>query len=252
MELLDLLVLLHKDAERQGPGSDETTRKALSFVPQLPEGATILDLGCGTGASTLILAQETESLNAEIIAVDLLPDFLSVLQKKVDEKKWNHRIRLDNLSMEHLPYPAGSFDLIWAEGSLYHLGFETGLQSLYPLLKPNGCIAVSEISWLTASRPEEIEQYWNAAYPEIETTAQKTARLESNGYSPLATFVLPKQCWTTNYYAPIRSRSPAFLEQYGNDPQAKSLIEEGIHEAEMYDRFGSYYSYVFYVAKKIS
>ena len=36
----------------------------------------IADIGCGTGASTLVLA---ENLNAEIVAVDLHPKFLKVL-----------------------------------------------------------------------------------------------------------------------------------------------------------------------------
>ena len=250
MDILELITLFHKDAERQGPGSDETTRKAFSFVPPLPTDATILDLGCGTGASTVILAEETASINSQIIAVDLLPEFLGVLQTRIDAKNLNDRIRLDNLSMENLPYPPESFDLIWAEGSIYHLGFENGIRKLRPLLKPGGCIAVSEISWITALRPTEIENYWHAQYPEIDLVSKKTAQLEANGYAPLAVFTLPKECWTTHYYEPIRRRSPAFLEQYGDDPMTKPFIEEGLHEAETYDRFSDYYSYAFYVAKK--
>lgn len=250
MELLELLTLFHKDAERQGPGSDETTRKAFSFVPPLPTDATILDLGCGTGASTMILAEETVSINAEIRAVDLLPDFLGVLHEKILARKLIRRVRPENFSMENLPYPAESFDLIWAEGSIYHIGFENGIRNLRPLLKPNGCIAVSEISWLTTSRPRETEDYWNAQYPEIDLVSKKTAQLEANGYTPLAVFALPKECWTTHYYDPIRRRSPAFLEQYGDDPLTKPFIEEGLREAELYDRFCNYYSYAFYVARK--
>ena len=38
----------------------------------------IADIGCGTGASTLLLAR---SLDAQITAVDFLHDFLEVLEK---------------------------------------------------------------------------------------------------------------------------------------------------------------------------
>ena len=37
--------------ERQGPGSAETTIKALSFVEGLTDKSLIADLGCGTGRS---------------------------------------------------------------------------------------------------------------------------------------------------------------------------------------------------------
>jgi ubiquinone/menaquinone biosynthesis C-methylase UbiE len=41
----------------------------------------VADIGCGTGASTLVLAQ---LLNARITAVDFLQDFLDVLEEKAE------------------------------------------------------------------------------------------------------------------------------------------------------------------------
>ena len=37
MDLLELIIEFHKDNERQGPGSDEATLKALSYIPLLNE-----------------------------------------------------------------------------------------------------------------------------------------------------------------------------------------------------------------------
>ena len=45
--------------ERQGPGSAETTIKALSFVEGLTDKSLIADLGYGTGGQTITLAQHT-------------------------------------------------------------------------------------------------------------------------------------------------------------------------------------------------
>jgi ribosomal protein L11 methylase PrmA len=42
--------------ERQGPGSPEATRKALSFIDSLNEKSRIADLGCGTGGQTMVIA----------------------------------------------------------------------------------------------------------------------------------------------------------------------------------------------------
>ena len=45
--------------ERQGPGSKESTLKALGFIDNLSKNSVIADLGCGTGGQTMTLAQHT-------------------------------------------------------------------------------------------------------------------------------------------------------------------------------------------------
>ena len=45
--------------ERQGPGSAETTIKALSFVEGLTDKSLIADLGCGTGGQTITLGKSS-------------------------------------------------------------------------------------------------------------------------------------------------------------------------------------------------
>ena len=53
---------------RQGPGSRAVTRQALELAASsLPENPRILDVGCGSGASSLLLAQVS---GAHVTAVD--------------------------------------------------------------------------------------------------------------------------------------------------------------------------------------
>ncbi|MDO4550217.1 MAG: class I SAM-dependent methyltransferase [Planctomycetia bacterium] len=250
MEMIDLIAQFFKDMPRQGPGSQENTSRALSFIPNLPENAKILDVGCGTGAQTLVLAQETQNIHATIHATDTLPIFLDILQQKTKTAGLENSVCVENVSMMNLPYSPETFDLIWGEGSIYLMGFENGIRSWRPFLKPGGFLAVSEISWLTASRPQELENYWKEIYTDIDLTSRKIALLEENGYTPVAHFVFPDDCWTTHYYNQIRTRIPNFLSQYADEPKISSLIEEFSQEAEMYHRFGKYYSYVFYIAQK--
>lgn len=42
MDLLELIIDFHKDTKRQGPSSDEATKKVLSFILQLNEHSQIL------------------------------------------------------------------------------------------------------------------------------------------------------------------------------------------------------------------
>lgn len=45
--------------ERQGPGSREITVKALSFIDSLKQDSRIVDIGCGTGGQTMVIAGST-------------------------------------------------------------------------------------------------------------------------------------------------------------------------------------------------
>jgi ubiquinone/menaquinone biosynthesis C-methylase UbiE len=248
MEIIDLIIDFHKDALRQGPGSDIETERALSFIDNLTPDSKIIDIGCGTGAQTLVLAV---NIAGRITAIDLFPVFLEKLNKKLQVQNLEDRVSTKAISMLELPYPDHEFDLIWAEGSIYNIGFAKGLKEWRRLLKPGAYIAVSEISWLTSKRPLELERFWTQEYAEIDTISNKIAVIEANGYVPVAHFILPEYCWTENYYHPILERSEAFLQKYGYSETVKEFIEVGREEAAIYERFKEYYSYVLYIAKKV-
>ena len=246
MDLLELIIEYHKDNERQGPGSEEATLRALSYIPDLNEKTKILDIGCGTGGQTIALAKNTE---AHITAVDMLPQFLEMLMKKAKENNLTDRIIAKEMLMDSLTFDENSFDVIWSEGAIYNIGFEKGLSLWRKYLKDNGYIAVSEISWLTDTRPEEIEQYWINEYSEIDTIENKLSVIEKCGYNPVAHFVLDEKCWLS-YYQPLLENAEEFLKKYDYADEVKDFVEQGKIEADMYNRFKDYYSYVFYIAKK--
>ena len=124
MDLLELIIEYHKDNERQGPGSEEATLKALSYIPDLNEKTKILDIGCGTGGQTITLAKNT---TAHITAIDMLPQFLEKLIQKVKENNLIDRITVKEMLMDSLTFEEKSFDVIWSEGAIYNIGFEKGL-----------------------------------------------------------------------------------------------------------------------------
>lgn len=245
----DLLIDLHQNNLRQGPGSDAMTQKALSFIDLADKpNLKIADIGCGTGAQTLTLAQHTQG---QITAVDLFPVFLEKLNERVQEKGLSDRITTLARSMDELSFEEETFDLLWSEGAIYIMGFEKGVRDWKRFLKPGGYLAVSEISWITASRPAELEAYWKKEYPEIGRVSEKIRVLETNGYTPAAHFTLPPECWVDHYYQPIREGIPAFLKRHTHSQQARQLVEGEQEEMAFYEKYQEYYSYGFYVAKKI-
>ena len=119
MTELDLIIDLHKNAERQGPGSEKDTLKALSFF-EFPadKKLKIADIGCGSGGQTITLA---ENLNGLITAVDLFPDFLNALNEKSRKLGLTDKIVTLEKSMDDLPFNKSEFDLIWSEGAIYNI-----------------------------------------------------------------------------------------------------------------------------------
>ena len=249
MEDYQLLLDLHKRAKRQGPGGDRETEKAAGLALIDPSASLrIADIGCGTGSSAMVLAG---CLNARITAVDFLPDFLDVLKNRAEKLHLTKKISTLACSMDNLPFGSEEYDVIWSEGAIYNIGFEKGVKDWRRFLKTGGVLVVSEITWLTADRPPEIQNYWENEYPEIGTASSKIGILEKNGYSPVAYFVLPEHCWLENYYRPMQDGFKEFLNRNGNSERAKAIVDAEKKEIAMYERYKNHYSYGVYIARKM-
>lgn len=249
MTELDLIIDFHKDAERQGPGSVKDTLRALDLIDLAKgEKLKIADIGCGIGGHTITLAQHTQG---QIIAIDLLPDFLEVLDSKTEKLGLQNRISTLAKSMEELAFGEKELDIIWSEGAIYNMGFENGIQNWKQFLKIGGYLAVSEVTWTSMSRPKEIQEFWDQAYPEIDTASNKIRILEQNGYTPVGFFMLTQNTWMESYYRPMEGRLDAFLEKYNHSELAEKVVDEYKYEIDLFKRFKDYYSYGFYVVKRI-
>ncbi|MEB3339308.1 class I SAM-dependent methyltransferase [Okeania sp.] len=244
---VQLIYEYYSKLERQGPGSSEVTIKALSFIDNLTNESKIADIGCGTGGQTMAIANHTSGY---ITAIDLSPIFIDIFN--INSQKLNLENRVNGIvgSMENLPFQNEELDLIWSEGAIYNIGFERGINEWYKFLKRGAFLAVSEISWFTEERPGEINEFWNNEYPEIDTISNKVKQMEKAGYIPIATFVLPENCWTENFYAPQVAVQEKFLQKYLGNKTAEKLVENQQHEAELYYKYKQFYGYVFYIGKK--
>ena len=245
----DLLVDFHKPNRRQGPGSDAATRCALDFTGLTASNDTlaVADLGCGTGVSTLVLA---DALNAEITAVDLFDDFLTVLSARADKAGVSDKIECLTGSIDNLPFAPQSLDLIWSEGAIYNIGFAKGIELWRPLLKTGGVLAVSEITWLGHERPQELTDYWTTQYPEIAKASEKIAVLEQQGFQMLGYFPLDRACWMDEYYSPMQTNFDAFLTKHSSQ-DAHDIVAAERSEIDLYTRNSAHFSYGFYIAQRV-
>jgi len=237
---------LHVGLPKQGPGSDDSTRRALSLIPHLPSEPKILDLGCGPGRQSLVLAQET---GGHVTAVDLLPPFLDQVDERAAAAELSDRIETMQASMGDLPIEDESYDLLWSEGAIYNIGFESGLRGWHRLLRPGGSVAVTEATWLGGEPAENIRKFWDTEYPAMQNREANERAVADAGYRLLGSFVLPEREWWDDYYTPIGERIAELRKERSDDDWVAALDAAEDEAAVVRDCAGTF-GYVFYVMQK--
>jgi len=245
----DLLIDLHQNNYRQGPGSDEHTLLAMTIarLQDRQDRLTIADIGCGTGSQTLVLAKH---LNADIYAVDLFPEFLSVLDEKAIQSDLKSTIHSIACSMDDLDFAPESLDVLWSEGALYNMGFGQAIAYQQPFLKKGGLMACSEVTWLTQERPKVLEDHWQAEYAEMGDAGDKIQVLSQHGLNLVGYFTLDETCWMDNYFIPLQDSFEAFLARHNHSKEARQLVASEQQEIALYEENARYISYGFYIARK--
>ncbi|WP_317395752.1 class I SAM-dependent methyltransferase, partial [Blautia hydrogenotrophica] len=244
LSMVDILLETHIGLERQGPGSSEAVEQALGFLKPLNQFSKIVDLGCGTGGQTLLLAKY---LSGTIIGLDMFSDFIDKLNENARKMKLDNRVTGIIGSMEKLPFQTKSLDLIWSEGAIDNIGFKEGLSHWHGFLKKGGFIAVTCPSWLTEERPNVVERFWNDAGSQLETISDNIKIMQKCGYQFVASFALPQKCWTENYFIPREKAINKLLEKYAGNKIMMEYAEQNRYETELYSKYSQHYGYVFYI-----
>lgn len=243
----DFFYEIYHSLPQGGPGSDESTRRALKLLPDLPERPTIIDFGCGPGRSSVVLAAETMG---QVTAVDSHRPFLEALSERARRQHLSAHVTEVVADMAAPSLAKETADLIWSEGAIYFLGFEQGLKCWRKFLKANGYIAVSELIWLTACPAKEAMEFWQAEYPAMQSVGANIEAVKRVGYELVNWFILPKQDWFINFYQPLQTSIAALRAAYPNNPLAQKVAAKEQAEIDLWTAHGDDYGYVFYLARK--
>jgi ubiquinone/menaquinone biosynthesis C-methylase UbiE len=202
------------------------------MLPKLDK-PRILDIGCGPGGPTMELARLS---GGSVIGLDNHQSYLDVLEEKIRKAGLSERIKAVNGSMFTMDFPEESFDIIWAEGSIYIIGFKRGLKDWRKFIKPQGFLVVHEMTWLKSDPPNEIADYWKRMY---------------RGYDVLGHFPLPEDAWWEEYYHPLEERINKLRAKYRNDPEALRILDSEQEEIDLYRKYSAWYGYVSYVMQRL-
>ncbi|MBP3950383.1 class I SAM-dependent methyltransferase [Bacillus suaedae] len=137
------------------PGGLHSSKEILLSEP-IDNKMKILDLGCGTGVTSELLAK---TFQCEMYAIDQHPIMLEKAQQRfqtVEEK-----INLFDASIEQLPFEDESFDYVISESVLSFVQLEQVLEECYRVLKNDGVLIVHEMTLLAPLEMKDIETLKN-------------------------------------------------------------------------------------------
>ena len=190
------LYRIEKDHIREN--LNKYTKKAFKLLPKC-NNPLILDVGCGTGVPTLELARISDG---QVIGIDNDITSLHLLKRKIKEKGLNYRVSISKNSILNMDFPEENFDIIWAEGSIFVIGFENSIKKWRRFLKPNGFLVFHD---------------------ENKDKTKKLGLIKKYGYTLIAQFDLSDDLWWREYYTPLEQLIKEFRNKYPNDSE---LINE--------------------------
>ncbi|MBQ0763458.1 malonyl-ACP O-methyltransferase BioC [Marinobacter psychrophilus] len=178
-----------------------------TIAQAVPQDATVIDLGCGTGWYTRQLAQR---FGAHTVGVDLAPGMLAFAkaQSKALSKAPSNALRLETIQWleadaERLPLAGQSVDLIYSNLMIQWCHNPQGvLRECQRVLRPGGQLWVSTLLLGTL---QELQQAWTLADPHQQHV---NGFISAADFAAITVEILPAAQWrsqmiTLDYPTPM-------------------------------------------------
>jgi ubiquinone/menaquinone biosynthesis C-methylase UbiE len=112
---------------------------ALNFAP----GSTGLDIGCGIGLQSLLMAEATAP-HSHIAGLDISAELLDYARQKIAASPLADRVDFKQGDMHSLPFPDDTFDWVWSADCV---GYPSGdllsaLREIVRVVRPGGRVAL--------------------------------------------------------------------------------------------------------------
>lgn len=153
-------------------------RQHIIELAQIGCGEEILDVGCGTGLTTVRIAEQCPE--CRISGIDLSPKMIEAARKDAAERDFDLDLRVGSITK--LPYPEESFDVVLTNIMFHHLDLSEKRQAVAEIarvLKTGGRYVSGEFGPSARNRVQRhLAQGEYTLYPEHLAEAGLTLRHE--------------------------------------------------------------------------
>jgi SAM-dependent methyltransferase len=187
------------------------TRQAFGMLPKM-ECPRILDIGCGSGVSTMELARLSDG---DIIAIDIDGTALDRFRQKVKEAHLENKIKIIEQSLMDMDFPVESFDIIWAEGSVFVLGFSRSLEQWGKIVRSGGFLVFHD---------------------EMGDLPYKFALVSHLGYVLVNHILVSGETWWQEYYNPLQEKIDSVRDKCQGDEQILAFLHARQTEIDTFNK----------------
>ena len=126
-------------------GKQGAYNREIVALLELEPGQRVLDLGCGTGELTRMIADNLDvARGGQAVGVDAAAKMIQVARKK----RGNDTCRFDVVAAESLPYEDASFDAVVSSLFFHHVDLDLKQRTLaasFRVLKPGGKLVIADM-----------------------------------------------------------------------------------------------------------
>lgn len=176
------------------------------------ENPEILDIGCGTGGTTLRIANQAP---CNIVGVDSDTNALDYFEEKIAKQKPIGHIELINKPVYEIDFPGEYFDIIIAEGIFNIIGFKNGFGFAIPFLKPGGYFIIHD---------------------EYSDWEKKVQYLKKYNCDLIREITLSQEVWEKNYINCLKTAIREIGKKNDANLKTQKLLQKLKHETACFDK----------------
>lgn len=199
---------------------------AFKMIPK-QRNPHILDVGCGSGVPSIELAKIS---GGYVIGTDIDVASLNLFRKKIKKERLEERVSVIKKSILNMNFPNESFDIIWAEGSVFVIGFENSIMKWCRFLKSNGFLVIHD---------------------EIEDKKNKLCLIPNHGYRLINQFELSENIWWCEYFSPLERLIQKYRTKYPDDSMLNTELMKDQNEIDRARSNSTIISSFFVIMQKI-
>jgi ubiquinone/menaquinone biosynthesis C-methylase UbiE len=144
---------------------------------ELPPGASVLDVGCGTGASALPAAEKVGP-RGRVIAVDLAERLLAIARQKAERHGFTN-MEFAKGDMQHVGHKDNHFDAVVSVFSIFFVAdMARQVRELWRMVRPGGRLAIT--TWGPRMLEPGTSAWWKAVKevrPDLVSTSSPWDRI---------------------------------------------------------------------------